>query len=152
MDKLRVYQVASLLLLIANIGLAFLLFRGPHHRGHSGPRAKNILNLNERQQEYFHESQRQHKRAMEDINRQHREVLHDWFQQLKTEKAPQKPTIPPAIDRLEREKIQKTYAHLIYVKSLLGEDQRARYPEFVDQNLRRILAGPPGRKGGKHGH
>ncbi|MEM9261418.1 MAG: hypothetical protein AAGA62_17395, partial [Bacteroidota bacterium] len=61
MDKLKVYQVVAVTMLLLNIGLLAFLFLGPYTRGGSPGRQRvhEKLQLDEDQQDLFHTSARQ---------------------------------------------------------------------------------------------
>ncbi|MEM9528403.1 MAG: hypothetical protein AAGA31_17455 [Bacteroidota bacterium] len=141
MDKLKVYQVVAITMLLLNIGLLAFLFLGPHTRGGGPgrPRAFEKLQLDEGQQALFHASARQHQKKMREIKRAQQEVLQKYFQQLATPGVPEPSTIPADYIRLEQDKVKGTYQHLLEVKQLLRPEQATKFPEFMQEVLPRVL-------------
>lgn len=150
MDKLKVYQVIAITMVIFNVALlAFFLFGAKPEGRRPLPRADKQLQLDQAQHEAFLVEVKAHQGQMKKINDQQKELLKGYFQQLATEvEVP--PAVPPEFTRLEQEKIQRTYQHLLTVKGLLRPEQEERFPRFTEIALRRILLGnkkpPPPKK------
>lgn len=141
MDKLKVYQVVAITMLLLNVGLLAFLFLGPHVRG-GGPGRHLVqeqLSLDEGQQEIFLASARQHQKRMKEIKRKQQEVLQKYFLQLTTLDASNPPAIPAVYTTLEQDKVGSTYQHLLEVKKLLRPEQEAKFPDFVRAILPRVL-------------
>lgn len=140
MDKLRVFQIATIGLLLLNVVLMAFIFFAPRPGGGASPLGpREDLGLDEVQHERFLTLARAHQRQMRTANDRQTELLQAYFLQLNTDSADSPGPIPPEVAVLEREKITSTYQHLLDLKKMLRPEQQAEYPAFVDAALERIL-------------
>jgi len=150
MEKLTVYKLAALLLLVLNLGLLAFLFFGPHTSQGAGAPALKVLQFDDQQHEAFKALAQVHRAEMRDLTDRQRALLREHFRQLSTDQAETPLPLPPDFAELEQEKIGSTYHHFIDVKKILRPEQREHFPQFVEQAVSRILLGPkkagPGRR------
>lgn len=152
MDKLKVYQVVAISLLLINVGLLVFLFLGAPKDGPLGRRpVHEMLDLDAGQNEDFFASARQHEERMKEIKSQQQEVLQKYFLQLTTPEGANPGAVPAAYTTLEQDKVGSTYQHLLEVKGLLTPEQETKFPDFVEEVLPQILGRgkrqpPPPRK------
>lgn len=151
MDKLRVFQIATLGLLLLNVLLLAFIFFAPRPGGGRSPlRTNERFGFDKAQEEQFHNLARAHKQQMRATNDRQTELLQNYFLQLATDSAANPGPLPPGVATFEREKITSTYRHFLDIKNMLHPDQQVDFPGFVDDALKRILLKndrPPPRKG-----
>lgn len=150
MDKLRVYQISTIGLLLLNVVLMAFIFFAPRPGGEP-LRAVERLGLDEAQAEQFHTLAREHQLQIKTVSSQQSELLQTYFLQLTTDTADKPGPLPTGVATLEAKKINGTYQHLLDIKKILRPEQQAAFPDFVNDALKRILLkkdrkGPP-RKG-----
>ncbi len=146
MRNLLFYKYATWGLLILNLLMIAFFFltkpQPPHKKG--GPdfakKAIDILKLDEQQHRTFLQSAKLHNQQMEEINRQQQEVLKPYFNSLiNPNNNINADTLLQQVQQLERNKIESTYQHFKEVKSILTENQKADFNEFMDHALKIIL-------------
>jgi Spy/CpxP family protein refolding chaperone len=141
MEKLKVYQItAGVLLLLNLVLLAFIFVPGLGRNGGPGNAIK-ALDMTGEQHDKFLTLAQAHSDGMREFNRDQRELLRQYFAPLATDAGKNPGPLPEGILRLEEEKIASTYQHLLEVKGILTPEQKEKFPNFVDQSLRRILGG-----------
>lgn len=140
MDKLKVYQIATVGLLLLNvILLAFIIF-APKRGGNSGPlRVMEHFGFDAAQDEKFLDLAETHKAQIRTANDQQAELLKQYFLQLTSDDTANPGPMPPGIGTLERVKINSTYEHFLDIKKMLRPEQQAAFPGFVEAALQRIL-------------
>ncbi len=140
MDKLKVFQIATVGLLLLNIVLmAFIFFSPPPRGGGKPPRAVEHFGFDEVQNEQFRKLVKVHQRQMRTTNDRQSELLQTYFLQLTTDSAATPDPLPPGVATLEQEKINSTYQHFLDIKKTLRPEQQAAFPGFIDNMLQRIL-------------
>ena len=140
MDKLKVFQIATVGLLLLNIILmAFIFLARPPRGGGKPPRAAERLGLDEVQNDQFRELAKAHQRQMRTTNDRQTELLQAYFLQLTTDSAATPGPLPAGVATLEQEKINSTYQHFLEIKKILRPEQQAAFPGFIDNMLQRIL-------------
>ncbi len=142
MTQLKVYQFATLGLLLLNLVLLAVIALAPARAGLTPQQAVQSLHLDDEQRDRFMTYARTHQAEMQSLNAQQRELLEAYFRQLTTPTAEQPGPPPPAVQNLERKKITSTYQHFLEVKALLRPEQEAQFPDFVDAVLEQILFAP----------
>ncbi len=154
MDKFTFYRNATFGLLGMNLVLLALhllpLIGGPPEGpGSNMARAVNRLELDKNQHEYFMASAEAHRKNMERINQQQRDILRQYFKGLTATPPAVRPTLPPEYATLNVEKVTTTYQHFLTVKDLLRPEQMPLYAPWVETATRRLLIGnKPQRKPG----
>lgn len=140
MNKLKVYQIATVGLLLLNvILLAFIIF-APRPGGNGRPvRVMDHFGFDAAQDEKFQDLAETHKEQMRTANDQQAELLQQYFLQLTSDDAANPGPLPPGIGTLEQEKINSTYEHFLDIKKMLRPEQQAAFPSFVEAALDRIL-------------
>jgi len=141
MEKLKVYQLATVGLLLLNLGLLAFVFLAPRRGGPSPHHAKEMLHLDAAQNEIFLALARAHQTEMRGLNERQRRELQRYFDQLKTADATTPPPIPTELGKVEGEKISSTYRHFLDVREMLRPEQETHFPGFVDRMTNRILSG-----------
>jgi hypothetical protein len=141
MNKLNFYRYAALGLLVLNLAiLAFFFLYRPLVGGPGGQPPSHIeLELDEAQNDAFHELAKAHQKMMQRIDQQQKDLLAEYFSSLAEHGADSASMVPPYYTTLEREKISGTYEHFLEVKALLRPDQQPNFAEFVDRALENIL-------------
>ena len=140
MKKLKVYQIATVGLLLLNvILLAFIIF-APRPGGNGPPlRVMDHFGFDAAQDEQFLSLADAHRAQMRAANDQQAELLQQYFLQLISDDAANPGPLPPGIGQVEREKINSTYEHFLDIKKMLRPEQQAAFPDFVEAALGRIL-------------
>lgn len=139
MDKLRVFQIATIGLLLLNIVLMAFIFFAPRPSGGPPLRAEQRFGFDKAQDEQFFNLAQAHQRQMRAANDQQTELLQAYFLQLTTDDADNPGPLPPGVATLEAEKINSTYQHFLDIKKMLRPEQQAAFPSFVNDALERIL-------------
>ncbi|GGZ41046.1 hypothetical protein GCM10007049_37960 [Echinicola pacifica] len=106
--------------------------------GH-GTNAVDILHLSESQNQEFLTLAKSHQQLMRELDGEKRELLKQYFATLNTKDEASSEALLSHIKEIEGQKTKKTFQHLEEVKSILNEDQKAIFPEFMDQVLQIIL-------------
>lgn len=139
MDKLRVFQIATIGLLLLNVVLLAFIFFAPRPGGGNPLRASERFGFDEAQNEQFLNLARTHQGKMREANDQQTELLQTYFLQLTTDSAESPGPLPAGVASLEADKINSTYQHFLDIKKMLRPEQQAAFPSFVRDALERIL-------------
>ncbi len=142
MTQLKVYQFATLGLLLLNLVLLAVIALAPARAGLTPQQAVRSLHLDNEQRDRFMTFARAHQSEMQALNARQRELLEAYFRQLTTPSAARPGPPPPAVQDIEREKITSTYQHFLEVKALLRPEQEPQFADFVDVVLEQIFLAP----------
>ena len=144
MKPLQFYKYATWGLLLLNVLIVGFFFLGPPpngaHRGGSGPRATELLNLDEQQNQLFLASAKSHETKMNDITKEQKALLTAYFNHL-VSNAPttNKNDLLTQYEQLESQKIKQTYQHFSEIKNILNTEQEADFEVFINDILRFLL-------------
>jgi hypothetical protein len=140
MNKLKVYQIATIGLLLLNVVLLSFIIFAPKPGGNGRPiKVMDHFGFDAAQDEKFLDLAKAHKAQIKATNDQQAELLQKYFLQLTTDEAANPGPLPPGIGMLEREKINSTYEHFLDIKEMLRPEQQEAFPSFVEAALQRIL-------------
>lgn len=146
MTQLKFYKFAALGMLVLNLAIiTFFLLTKPTHRhkkgGHPHKVAKEILQLDEEQNEKFLQLAQQHKQLMRDLNKEQRNILQNYFTPLMDKNFSQnRDSILIEIQNIERKKIESIDQHFENIKVILKPNQQENFKDFVQHLLKKILS------------
>ena len=154
MEQLKFYKVASLGLLLLNLGIiAFFWFNRPPH-SHLPPPGQGpnneatafqnktigLLDLDEEQAATFRDLARGHGEEIGNLNRDQTNSLQAYFETAyQATTLAVRDSLLNGIQEIESRKIVTTLDHFLAVKALLDEDQLSEFDEFVSEAIGRIL-------------
>jgi hypothetical protein len=151
MSKVKLYKYLCLGLLLLNIGLVsfFILTNGgrPAERKIFKNQAAVILNLDEEQQSLFSELAKEHGDKMRSLEREQAEVIKQHFANLIN--GISNAELPPRALTIEKEKIDITNQHFKDIRSLLGPEQKDKFPDFMKAALKNILSAGDNKREGR---
>ena len=144
MEKLKLYKIAVVLLLLLNIGtLAFLWLNRPPAPEARGPFSFLVkaTEMDEKQAVGYRSLRDDHRSKMEDFRKQNGQIRAKLFELL-GKNGPNDPEIAPFLDSiatLRRQEEQLTYTHFRQVRELCRPDQQAKFDAVIVeavQNMR----------------
>lgn len=146
MQRLNLYKYSAITLLLLNMVLVFLLFQSrqkSHPRmGHRHHTATAIMKLDQEQDQLFLADARAHGTKMDSISNMQLKLLQPYFQTLviaNGKNQVDKDSLLIQFQYLEKIKIESTYQHFEYIKTILKPNQMEGYKEFVQKILNKIL-------------
>lgn len=144
MKQLQFYKYATWGLLVLNLSMIafFFLTAPPPRQGQEFGRksAGDIMKMDEQQNESFLQLARQHMQQMDEFNKQQRNLLKPYFNNLiGTAKIINSDSLLHQVQLLEGKKIKSTYQHFQDVKTILKPEQYVDFEEFIEHALEIIL-------------
>jgi hypothetical protein len=110
------------------------------------------MELDQQQNDLFLTDANKHSSYMKDIRQQQKQILEAYFQSLLDTNQVQHDTLLSQFQAFEKTKIEATYQHFEYIKSILNPNQMVGYEKFVKKIMKKALVGdrkkppPPNRR------
>lgn len=139
MNKIKFYKITTISLLLLNVILvsAFLITK-PKNR----PGSKNRLNvkehfkMDEAQHDQFLLNVETHHEEMEAIKEKQVEILQPYLYSVANNKESEDQSATlHLMKELEGKKLTSIYSHLVYVKSILDDDQLPLFDSFLKHRM-----------------
>jgi len=138
MKNKRVYQIGLLTLILLNVVLIYLLVNGPKRPSTSEPRRGSIiekisahLELTDDQVSDYRLMAAAHRKQMTSFEKDHRTLIKAYFETLNEHSSTSVDSIKYEILKNESDKLEYTYEHFEELKSILSDQQRARFPLII---------------------
>jgi periplasmic protein CpxP/Spy len=144
MNNTNIYKIGLLVMLLVNGLLIFMMLRGPQmpppsEAGLMG-KISEKLELNEEQEAKYFELAQEHRNQVAQLEAKQRDMVKNYFDNLKTSDSSGQEAILAQIENLEGEKITVTYRHFEDLKSLCKESQLAHFDEIIEDVLRVLVS------------
>lgn len=139
MVKKHIYKIGLLAMLIVNVTLLFLMFSRskPPMEGGKGLMGKisNKLNLDKEQETTFFKLAKKHRREMEKIEKEQKQLIKNYFNFLHTSEVNlnEKSRITEELKSLEAQKLEVTFQHFEELKSLCDDTQKAQFKTIINE-------------------
>lgn len=150
MKKRTTYAIGFVIMIILNGVLIFLMLRGPilPPPPPSGPakggdlqgKISKELGLNFEQQETYAALAKEHRFAMDQLEKDQKEVIKSYFNSL-IEDEGNTAIMLEKIEQYESDKITLTYQHFEQLKALCSEDQKTQF-KLIMKDIIAVLVGP----------
>lgn len=142
----KVYKIGFISMLILNILLTLVIWRGPKPPIQAGRNAdfKNRisedLGLSEAQEEKYFASAMVHQQEMSALQQKHRKLVKEYFDFLNLQElsGQEKQEKLDAIAKTESRKVEITFKHFEELKAICNEEQQEAFGSIV-KNLQQIL-------------
>jgi uncharacterized protein YdiU (UPF0061 family) len=142
----KVYKIGFISLLVLNILLTLVIWRGPKPPFQGGGdadfknRISEDLGLSEAQEEKYFASAMVHQQEMSALQQKHRKLVKEYFDFLKLSDVDEKEKKEKleAIAKTESRKAEITFKHFEELKAICNEEQQEAFGSIV-KNLQQIL-------------
>lgn len=142
----KVYKIGFISLLVLNILLTLVIWRGPKPPLQGGGdadfknRISEDLGLSEEQEEKYFASAMVHQQEMSALQQNHRKLVKEYFDFLKLSDVDEKEKKEKleAIAKTESRKAEITFKHFEELKAICNEEQQEAFENIV-KNLQQVL-------------
>jgi protein CpxP len=142
--KSKILTIGLILMLLINATLIFILVQGPPRPSHknAGSLMEEIsqkLGLSEEQKMQYQTLARQHREAMNGIDKLNMDIAKDYYSTLKIGNESDSDSLLQKLLELERSKQQLTYHHFADLKALCTPEQLPKFNTIIDNILQVLI-------------